>query len=191
MLALNRASGASNDILSFSETFQEVAVAFAFAAVGAVLASRRSGNAIGWLFLAFGLVSGLYWLAGQYAFYALLARPGSLPGGLAVAVGLNGGFVPPVALLTYIVLLFPTGRLLSRRWRGVAWLACASCAILLAGATVASERLDTPFETIRNPVSLGQTWFLLLIIFSGVTGVILSVIAAFAAVVIRFRHGRN
>jgi len=171
-------------------TFQEVAVAIAFGAVGAVLASRRSGNGIGWLFLAFGLVSGIYWLAGQYAYYALLARPGSLRGGLALAVALNGGFVPPLALLTFIVLLFPTGRLLSRRWRGVAWLACASCAILLAGATVGSARLDTPFESIRNPVSLERAW-VLVIVFSGIAGVITSVVAAFAAVVIRFRRGRN
>ena len=191
VLALNRASGPPDDILSFSTTFQTIAVTIAFAAVGALVASRRPGNAIGWLFLGFALVSGLYWLAGQYAYHALLARPGSLPGGLAVATALNSGFVPSLAVLTFIVLLFPTGRLPSRRWLGIAWVACASYAVLLAGATVVSERLDTPFESIRNPAFIAQSLLSTIIILSGVAGGILSVVAAFAAVVVRFRRGRS
>ena len=54
------------------------------AAVGAVVAARRPENPIGWLLSASGLLVGVGLLAGQYAYYALVVRPGELPGGTAM-----------------------------------------------------------------------------------------------------------
>jgi hypothetical protein len=51
--------------------------------VGALVASRRPENPVGWLLCLFGLVISISHFSGQYATYALLAQPGSLPAGQA------------------------------------------------------------------------------------------------------------
>ena len=56
-------------------------MSLSFATVGALIGSRRSGNPIGWLCLAIGVVVAELHCARQYATYALVTAPGSLPGG--------------------------------------------------------------------------------------------------------------
>jgi hypothetical protein len=86
----------------------------AFMVVGAVIVAHRPGNAIGWLFSATGT------LALDYAEYAYVTRPGSLPGAL-LAAWYQWWWLPLFGLiLVFTPLLFPTGRLLSARWRPVA-----------------------------------------------------------------------
>ena len=102
--------------------------------VGLVLASRRPANPIGWLFLTAGLVLALSAFGAQYGLRALVAAPGSLPAGRALAWFSNWSFVIPFVMLTFVFLLFPTGHLRSRRWRPVAWfmaVALALAAVLL------------------------------------------------------------
>jgi hypothetical protein len=84
-----------------------------FPLVGALIASRRHRNPIGWILLA----TGLLWMLDYYDVYGV-ARPGSLPFPVEMA-GLNKWlWVFLVGLPgTFLVLLFPEGRLLSRRWR--------------------------------------------------------------------------
>jgi hypothetical protein len=61
-------------------------VAFtAFMVVGAVIVAHRPGNALGWIFSAIGLLSSAGVLAMEYAEYAYLTRPGSLPGAALTA----------------------------------------------------------------------------------------------------------
>jgi hypothetical protein len=93
-----------------------------FPAIGLFLVSRRPEHPIGWLFCAAGLVVGLDHFCGEYAIYALLAQPGSLPAGQAAAWVSSWLWVPFTALCAYLVLLFPDGRLPSGRWRSFAWL---------------------------------------------------------------------
>src|SRR3712207_7230991 len=57
--------------------------------VGAVIASHRPGNPIGWIFLAVGFSQGLVSFANTYAEYALITEPGSLPGGDRKSTRLN------------------------------------------------------------------------------------------------------
>jgi hypothetical protein len=59
----------------------------AFIVVGAVIVAHRPGNAVGWIFSAVGLLSSTGVLAMEYAEYAYVSRPGSLPGGLLAAGG--------------------------------------------------------------------------------------------------------
>ena len=106
---------------------------------GFVLASRRPGNRIGWLALAAGLTLGLSSFADQYEQRALVAAPGSLPAGPA-ALWVSEWIWPiSLAMVAFSFLLFPTGRLPSRRWRPAAWFVGAvfalSTAALMAGAT--------------------------------------------------------
>lgn len=111
--------------------------AAANAVVGGLIAARRPQHPIGWLLLASGLLVSLAQFAGQYAYYTLVTRPGSLPWGQAMLwlAGWpnNAGFV----LVVFLLLLFPTGRLLSPRWRPVARFATAVYVINVVGLAFA------------------------------------------------------
>jgi hypothetical protein len=91
--------------------------------VGALIASRRPENRIGWLLVASGLLVSLGSFAGQYAYYTLVTRPGSLPWGQALLWLAGWPSDAGFFLVLFLLLLFPTGRLPSPRWRPVARLA--------------------------------------------------------------------
>jgi len=122
--------------------------------VGAVLASQRAHNPIGWIFcMGGGLSAGIEHFGAQYATYALLAEDGSLPGGEAAAWLTSWMWTFSVGLFVFLCLLFPYGRLPSRRWRWVAWL---SGIVLLAGAVLIAFQ-PGPIDglgPIRNPLGL-------------------------------------
>ena len=89
----------------------------AFMVVGAVIVAHRPGNAVGWIFSAIGLLSSVGVLTMEYAEYAYLTNPGSLPGA-AVAAWFSWWWLPILGLIfVFTPLLFPTGRLPSPRWR--------------------------------------------------------------------------
>jgi hypothetical protein len=93
----------------------------AFPLVGALIASRRPTNAIGWICLAVGLLWMLNIIRGGYGIYGLRASPGSVP--FPIAIGSQGEWMGPatVGLLgTFLILLFPDGRLPSGSWRPLA-----------------------------------------------------------------------
>jgi hypothetical protein len=108
----------------FSNVFEETTF-IAVPAVGFVLASRRPGNRVGWIFLGTGLVLGLGFFCDRYGRGGLVAAPGSLPAARAAAWFVNWAWVIPTAGLAFMLLLFPTGRLRSRRWRPAAWFVAA------------------------------------------------------------------
>jgi hypothetical protein len=120
--------------------------------VGAVVVSRQPHNRIGWLCCAAGLLGGLAAFSAEYARYALGPHGGWLPGGLAMA-WLNGwvGTFWAGLVLSLVVLLFPTGRPPSRRWRPVAW-ACAVCVTVLC---VQQAVMPGPLEASGQPNPLG------------------------------------
>ncbi len=126
--------------------------------VGALIVSRRPGNRIGWLFLITSLLlvfGGAGNLAEQYAIYTLVTHPGALPGG-AWAVWLGeiaqiAGFFP---LVTFLLLLFPDGRLVSPHWRLVAW-AAGVYVVLLVLAQV-FDPTPTTAHGLQSLNPLGQ-----------------------------------
>ena len=99
-----------------SDVFGDV-VNMAIPVMGFVLASRRPQNRIGWLALAAGLTLGLSSFADQYGQRALVAAPGSLPAGPGGPVGVRVDLAYLPRYGRFLFLLFPTGRLRSRRWR--------------------------------------------------------------------------
>ena len=90
-------------------------------ATGQLIISRRPGNAIGWLLGLIELSLAASMFTDQYALYGLATAPGSLPA--ARTAGWAAGVLATVTvlLLAFLILLFPDGRLPSRRWRPVLW----------------------------------------------------------------------
>jgi hypothetical protein len=128
----------------------------AFMVVGALVVARRPANAIGWLFSAIGLLALGASLAIEYSHYAYVTQPGRLP--FAVAAAWYGSWVAfPIFGLTFTftLLLFPTGRLLSPRWRPIAWLAAIE---IIANSVLAALQPTLPLEyvarTIPNPLGI-------------------------------------
>jgi hypothetical protein len=114
----------------------------AFPLVGALIASRRPKNAVGWLCLAVGLLWALSGVFDYYSYYGA-ATPGSVPFPVVMAGISDWIWVPAVGLLgTYVLLLFPDGRLPSRRWRPLAWLSGAVILLLSFGVMLAPGPLD-------------------------------------------------
>ncbi len=118
-------------------------LAVAFSGVGALVAAHRPGNSIGWIFCAAALCQVLAAFGDEYATYALITRPGSLPLGAEMSWLTEWIWAPGLGLiLVFLPLLFPDGRPPSRRWRPVAWLGGLSIAtaVVLASSLLWPER---------------------------------------------------
>ena len=100
--------------------------------LGGLIASRRPRNPYGWLWLGYGTGLALQLLGESYAAYALVVEPGSLPAPRTTFELLASGGPLALGCGSFLFLLFPTGRLPSRRWRPVAWTAVVSGAVLFA-----------------------------------------------------------
>jgi signal transduction histidine kinase len=124
--------------------------------IGALIASRRRENPLGWLFLAAGFGLALSNIGYSYATYALEYKGGSLPGGQALNWLSSWTWTLAIGSLPLIMLLFPTGRLRSSRWRPVLWLTVASGGTLLLSALIGATSLwGRPFEESFDASTLG------------------------------------
>jgi hypothetical protein len=172
-----------------NNTFIYPVVVLVFTLVGALVASRLPGNSVGWISLAIGFTLGLGGATGEYAAYALQTRPGSLPGGQYMAWLTNWAWVPSVVLIgTFMILLFPDGRLPSRRWRPVAWLAAAVLVLgsaseaLMPGRLAEAPNVTNPFgiESARSALDLVSVGSFLLLP--------LCFVASALSMILRFRR---
>jgi hypothetical protein len=163
------------------------------AAVGSVVAARRPENPIGWLLSASGLLVAVALLAGQYAIYTLVARPGVLPGGRAVLWLSGWPFDAGLLLVPLVLLLFPDGRLPSPRWRPVVRFAVAVYVIALVGRALAPGPINPDeFGPLDNPLGVEAAAGLAPVVQSVVTVLMLAVMLASAvAVLVRLRRARG
>jgi hypothetical protein len=162
----------------------------AFPLVGALIASKRPKNAVGWLCLAVGLLWMLLGILEYYAYYGA-ATPGSVPFPIAMAGISDWMWVPAMGLLgTYLLLLFPDGRLPSRRWRPLAWLSGAVILLLSACVMLAPGRLGN-LAGVRKPFGIeGADWL------AAGAWVLLPLLpvcmlASALSLVLRYRHSRG
>jgi hypothetical protein len=129
-----------------------------FTTVGAVVASRRPENPIGWIFCVGGLVLSVAVSATNYAEYALEANTGSLPGVQYSAWIASWAPIPTLLLTaTMLFLLFPDGKLSSRDWGFVAWVAVIASAMVVLGDALGRDNVGTDLGSIANPVVVGGT----------------------------------
>ena len=122
-----------------------------YAAVGAVIVARHPRNAVGWLFCAIGVMLPMTGLLYAYAAYGVFAD--DLPGDELVAWAFSWSADTLLILIVLMLLLFPTGRFLSRGWRRV-----GLCAVGLAAASALATALDPGplynFEQVSNPLGV-------------------------------------
>ena len=164
----------------FSNVFEE-ATFIAVPVVGFVLASRRPGNRVGWIFLGAGLVLGLAFFCDRYGRGGLSAASGSLPGARATAWFANSAWTTiPAAGLAFMLLLFPDGRLRSRRWRPAAWFVAAAFTLYAAAKVARACRVwADPFTALSSGWYPGSHTAVLVLVPA-------ALLASAAAVVVRF-----
>jgi hypothetical protein len=135
--------------------------------VGAIVASRRPENPVGWLLCLSGLAVSTSTFASQYAIYALLAEPNSLPAGEGMA-WIAAWMLPIMnGLQVSYLMLFPTGRLPSRRWRWLAWLTVAYILVGVITAAFSPGAYMGSLGPIRNPLGIeGFTQFYKAIVYT-------------------------
>ena len=161
-----------------------IAFMLAFAGVGAVVALRLPGNPLGWIMSASGLVIGLIALGDSwgaaYVRDASAGRPGSLA---ALWFGTWAWVLAIGPAATLLLLLFPTGRLPSPRWRPVAWAACGGLAVSAIGLALEPGTLES--YDVLNPLGVEGAE----VAASG--GLLVMAVAAIASVASLFlRYGR-
>ena len=164
-----------------------LATVLTFSVVGAIIASRQPRNAIGWIFCGVGLVMGINSLAGGYAEYRLSGGYGPWSLAETAAWFASWSWTILVYLPTsFLLLLFPDGRLPSPRWRPVAWCAVLGLIGLVVGTALDPGPLEN-FPQIMNPYGVDS----LILDAVAVTGYILastSMVASAVSLIVRTRR---
>jgi hypothetical protein len=160
----------------------------ACAATGSIVASRVPANPVGWIVLTMGIGVGLLLLGGAYGEISVTTDHGPLPGD-EVAAWLGGWPAIPIffGLTGFLLLLFPTGRLLSPRWRPVAWV--FGVLVGVAGLTSALDP-EVTVDGLSNPFAVHAEW---VTVMQDVTDVLAlpAMLSVALALVVRLRRARG
>jgi len=172
-----------------------VAMIIGYGTVGAFIVARTAGNTIGWLMM---VAAGAYVLTGltsEYATYAYVTSPGSVPGGELAAWLSNWLFLVVFAAILILVVLFPTGRPPSPRWRYLPAATIVVFGLGLLGTILRTGPIEVgtdaggPGVKVPNPTGVeGLQRFLdLTLPVVGILAIAVSLLAT-ASLVIRFRR---
>src|SRR5262249_12556160 len=168
-----------------------------YATLGALIV-RRAGNLIGWLLLLAGIADGFVTLASLYAVLGV-RHPGALPGPALIGSLAEWAFVPLICGVAFMFLLFPTGRLPTRRWRPVGGLCLLLIALTMVGFLIQPKTVRLPAPggvsaVVQNPIgvrslpvplatvligTITQAWFVLIALLA----------VASVATTVRYRSG--
>jgi signal transduction histidine kinase len=157
--------------------------------VGALIVGRTRAHRVGWLLVALGLMGLLTELSREYAVYALIRSPGTLPFGPEAAWLWDWIWIGIVAMIPPLLLYFPDGRLLSRRWRLVLWADGLCTALFFINAALftwprrGADLLDPGYLPPEDPTTLSQA------VESGSIGLLVFVLGAGAvSLILRYRR---
>src|SRR5918999_4837235 len=167
-----------------------------FSVVGALIASHRPENPIGWLFCAAALFYGIEIAGEEYAIYALLTNPGSLPLGAELSWLTEWIWAPGFGIiLVFLLLLFPEGHPPSRRWRWVGWLGGLSIGLIcvLTSIVLWPERGPALVRPGGFPEFEGWRYAVLevLVYLALQTMMFLTGLGAVISLLVRFRRARG
>jgi signal transduction histidine kinase len=158
-----------------------------YAIAGALIVSRRPRHGVGWVLLAVGVLVAVAGLADAYAGYAIESgAPGAVAARWVQSLLWDPAFA---ALLVGLPLLFPTGRLPSRRWRPVAGLGVAAtvCLVVVSGLEPGPIGTDLP---LQNPFGWEAGAAALDMVDSVAEALLmLTAVLALAAPIVRYRRG--
>ena len=166
--------------------------ALGFPTVGALIATRQPGNAIGWLFCLAPTLTVFGLFAEQYFLYSVVLRPGALP--FPALIGWLGLWLSTLGFtvtLTFTLLLFPTGRLPSPRWRPVAWAGGALMAIFATAQALQPGPLHERTPEVMNPFGLDALTDIFTVMDDMVWPFLLLIGLCAASVVARFLAARD
>ena len=161
-----------------------------FSVVGALIASHRPENPIGWIFLAEGFFYGLLSAADEYAIYALLTNPSTLPWGAEASWLGQWIWAPGLGLiLVFLPLLFPDGHPPSHRWRPVGWLGALSIGLTVVSSTIGlwPERGTALLTGDESPSHVVHV----LVDLVALPMMLLAGVGAVISVLVRFRRARG
>ncbi|HEY7538145.1 MAG TPA: hypothetical protein VH721_09145 [Gaiellaceae bacterium] len=163
-------------------------VFFVLAVVGALIASRLPANPIGWVLLGTVTAVGL---SGAADGYVALSLDRGREGGLVpwAAEYSDDVFVAFFAMVFFSLLLFPDGRLLTRRWRIVLWAGTAGLGLCTLGVVLLPGQIENHPE-LTNPAGIDKAvaeWLFL----CGFTLFAVALVAAGMSIVLRFRRARG
>ena len=161
-----------------------------FATLGALISSRRPGNVIGWIFLATGVFGGVNMFSGQYATVTLVPDDPTLPGNALAAWFATLAQNSFVVSILFLVLLFPDGRLLSRRWRPLAWAIGMFIAVSLVIVAL-SPGPFADFPSANNPFGVEAAMPPGSVLAAGELVGLACVVAVILSLILRFYRSRG
>jgi hypothetical protein len=172
-----------------SDTTGSVILALSFSAVGAVIVVRRPENTIGWILLVGGLCNSMNGFSWEYSRYALLTADDPWPLGPFFAWLSVWIFAPGfVASFPLTLLLFPTGRLPSPRWRPLLWLIAVGLALAVVPMAATAWPIRGPTLVIGDMWTNGAVSSLVVTLQNtGVAVIIACILASVVSIVLRFR----
>ena len=163
------------------------AITLVFSGVGALIATRHPQNAIGWIFLGVAVTAGVGELAGGYAGYWIGGNGGSEALGKAAAWYESLSWIPFILVpATFLLLLFPDGRLLSPRWRPIAWCAAVGVVGVFVTQGLTPGRLQD-YPQLMNPYGVTSP------VLDPLTGLsflalLVGIVGSAASLIVRFRR---
>jgi signal transduction histidine kinase len=181
-LTAHRSSG------EFTQGLVSLVPFLAVSLVGAFVAARKPGNAIGWMLCALGLSLALLYTGTDYAHRAMVESPGSLPFGEVVGLSTGLTWIPlPTLMVIFLPLMFPTGRLISRRWRPFAWAGIAFVLLRLVDGTFDPANAGSGLPGHKSPIAFASPiWDPLLAL--GLLLLLAGCVGALASLFVRYRR---
>jgi signal transduction histidine kinase len=157
--------------------------------MGGLVAVRRPGQPMGTLLCAYGLSGTACSGAAAYALAAVAHSPAWLPAGKPMMWVTSWDWVPAITFQVLVLpLVFPSGRLLSRKWRPALWAAVAFVLMAIAGNAFNQESMGAWFANRPNPYAVPGPLFRTILALAGVVGVAAAGAAA-VSVAVRWRQG--
>jgi signal transduction histidine kinase len=182
------ATGAASGEKDFIVIYGGIGLVLGYGGVGALMASRRPGNAIGWLFCATATVFALSAFADEFVTRGLVT--GSMAFVIPIAWLQSWLFVLALESIPLVLVLFPDGRPPSRRWRPLVWAIASLTVLAVLGFVLSPNELETPERFhLENPTAIEPLEPLADVFLTvGGIGSLVAALAALTALVLRFRR---